>query len=191
VHFAPTYTSWAQTLKGAAPNVSAYALDLSAVEPRQASSYNSLFPKAPLPRFVPAMSLSGNRDTPRIMWEDRDGEKSAKGLSAFLLNNSKHLTDRNIADISGAFGLTRKVAQLEGGSVHKTKKNTMARSPTRKSPHRKHKSPHKRKSPHKAGIMKWAEAMKRARRELGIVGFEKVKKGSRLYSATKRIYEKM
>lgn len=198
VRFAPTYSAWAQKLQSSAPDLKVYALDLSSVDPRQASSYNSLFPKAPLPRFVPAMSLSGSRPVDggdginRVMWSDRDGEKSEKGLSAFLLNHSRQLSEDSVRNISSAFGLSENSAQLEGGSHISTKRNKM--SPKRKSPHHKHKSP-KHKSPKRRsasrGLNKWAEALKRARKELGIVGFEKIKKGGKLYSATRRIYDKM
>merc|ERR1712154_87023 len=40
-----------------------------------------------------------------------------------------------------------------------------------------------------SGASKWANAFKQARKNLGIKGFQPLKKGSRLYRETRRIYD--
>jgi thiol-disulfide isomerase/thioredoxin len=190
-NFAPAYSEWARKLKQAAPETQVYAMNLGEIDPRQASTYNKLFPNAELPRFVPVMSSTASRleqNVPRVLWSDRDGDKhNEKALTAFYLNNAgKYLSAGSAAAIASAFGLQSENV-LEGGATQTKRMSSPRRSPHKKSPKRKS-SPKKRAG---GGIAKWAEAMKRARKELGIKGFEKVIKGSRLYSATRRIYDSM
>jgi hypothetical protein len=150
--------------------VRCYAEDRSADTRESVAAYKAAHPRFEVPDFVPRICLYGSRMGKAFqdMWSDKDGEKSAHGLAAFLLNHCRSLSDKEQRDIARRFGVKEHAPLSGGGSESDAEfaggKMAAKRSPVKRSPARRK----ARASPQKRARApsKWSQALAAAHKKL-------------------------
>ena len=119
-------------------------------------------------------------DRRQVKYSSSDNKRTLyKRLAGSYINRASHaksVARKNAARRAGASG-TRRAAPA--------RRSPARRSPARRSPARRSTARKSTARKSSGGMNAWARAVKRARKQLGITGFQAIKKGSKLYKTAK------